>query len=260
MFIIFSNNNVLKTALIVIFLIAFSGISYSQGQNIPFPSVNINLSPNTPDSPDKIATVLQIILLLTVLTLAPAILVLVTSFTRIIVIFHFVRQAIGTQNVPPNMVLSGLALFLTFFIMYPVYTDINENAFKPYMSKEITQVDAMKNAENSIRKFMFKFTREKDLALFVKISKIPRPNNQQDVPTFVLIPAFVISELKTAFQIGFVLFIPFLIIDMVTASILLSMGMMMLPPVMVSMPFKLLLFVLVDGWYLIVESLVKSFG
>ena len=158
------------------------------------------------------------------------------------------------------MVLAGLALFLTIFIMSPVFIEINENAFKPYMANQLSQMDAFKVSENSIRNFMFKFTREKDLALFVKISNTPRPANKQDIPTYILIPAFVISELKTAFQIGFVLFLPFLIIDMVTASILLSMGMMMLPPVMVSMPFKLLLFVLVDGWYLIVESMVKSFG
>jgi len=246
--------------LIVTLFILSPVICFSQTQNIPFPSVNINLSPNTPNEPDKIATVLQIVFLLTILTLAPAILVLVTSFTRIIVIFHFMRQAIGTQNIPPNMVLAGLALFLTFFIMFPVFSEINENAFKPYAANQISQMDALKISENSIRNFMFKFTREKDLVLFVKISKIERPKNRDDIPTYILIPAFVISELKTAFQIGFVLFLPFLIIDMVTASILLSMGMMMLPPVMVSLPFKLLLFVLVDGWYLIIESMVKSFG
>lgn len=246
---------------ISLILIHFSSTSAeSQGQNVPFPSINITFSPDSPDSPQKVATVLQILLLLTILTLAPAILVLITSFTRIIVIFHFVRQAVGTQNIPPNMVITGLALFLTFFIMSPVIKDINENAFQPYMSNQITQMEAFKKAENSFRNFMFKYTREKDLALFVKISKIPKPKIKDDIPTYILIPAYVISELKTAFQIGFVLFLPFLIIDMVTASILLSMGMMMLPPVMVSLPFKLLLFVLVDGWYLIVESMVKSFG
>jgi flagellar biosynthesis protein FliP len=248
-----------KIFLILLFFLMIPITCQSQGQNIPFPSVNINLSPASPNSPEKVSTVLQIVLLLTILTLAPSILIMVTSFTRIIIIFHFLRQAIGTQNIPPNMIVTGLSLFLTFFIMFPVFSDINENAYKPYMANKISQIDAFKTAENSIRQFMFKFTREKDLALFVKISKMTRPKNQQEVPTFVLIPAFIISELKTAFQIGFVLFLPFLIIDMVTASILLSMGMMMLPPVMVSMPFKLLLFVLVDGWYLIVESMVKSF-
>jgi len=249
-----------QSFLIVTIVFMMNGTSEAQGQNVPFPSISINFSPTTPGTPDRIATVLQIILLLTILTLAPAILVLVTSFTRIIVIFHFLRQAVGAQNVPPNMVLAGLALFLTFFIMFPVFAEINENAIKPYMANQLSQMEALKVSENSIRKFMFKFTREKDLALFVKLSKIPKPISKDDIPTYILIPAFVISELKTAFQIGFVLFLPFLIIDMITASILLSMGMMMLPPVMVSMPFKLLLFVLVDGWYLIVESLVKSFG
>jgi flagellar biosynthesis protein FliP len=241
-------------------VIALPFSAESQVQNIPLPSVNVSVSPQSPNSPQGVATVLQIVLLLTILSLAPAILVMVTSFTRIIVIFHFVRQAIGTQNIPPNMVLTGLALFLTFFIMTPVFIDINENAYKPYMANQISQIDAFKKAEDSIRNFMFKYTREKDLALFVKISKMPKPKIKKDIPTYILIPAYVISELKTAFQIGFVLFLPFLIIDMVAASVLLSMGMMMLPPVMVSMPFKLLLFVLVDGWYLIVESMVKSFG
>ena len=209
--------------------------------------------------PGDVSVLLQIVFLLTVLTLAPAILILTTSFTRLAVVFSFLRQAVGTQQTPSNQIIAGLALFLTFFIMMPIWQKINNNALKPYLHEEISQEVALKEAINPIRNFMFKQTREKDLALFIKMAKINKPKNENDIPTTVLIPAFVISELKTAFIIGFVLFVPFLIIDMVVASVLLSMGMMMLPPIMVSLPFKLMLFVLVDGWNIIVGSLVKSF-
>lgn len=209
--------------------------------------------------PGDVSILLQIIFLLTVLTLAPAILILMTSFTRLAVVFSFLRQAVGTQQTPSNQIIAGLALFLTFFIMMPIWQKINNNALQPYLHEEISQEVALKAAINPIRNFMFKQTREKDLALFIKMAKINKPNNEDDIPTSILIPAFVISELKTAFIIGFVLFVPFLIIDMVVASVLLSMGMMMLPPIMVSLPFKLMLFVLVDGWNIIVGSLVKSF-
>lgn len=209
--------------------------------------------------PGDVSVLLQIIFLLTVLTLAPAILIMMTSFTRLAVVFSFLRQAVGTQQTPSNQIIAGLALFLTFFIMMPIWQKINNNALQPYLHEEISQETALKAAINPIRKFMFKQTREKDLALFIKMSKLNKPKNKDDIPTSILIPAFVISELKTAFIIGFVLFVPFLIIDMVVASVLLSMGMMMLPPIMVSLPFKLMLFVLVDGWNLIVGSLVKSF-
>ena len=209
--------------------------------------------------PGDVSVLLQIVFLLTVLTLAPAILILTTSFTRLAVVFSFLRQAVGTQQTPSNQIIAGLALFLTFFIMMPIWQKINNNAFQPYLHEEISQEVALKEAINPIRNFMFKQTREKDLALFIKMAKINKPKNENDIPTTVLIPAFVISELKTAFIIGFVLFVPFLIIDMVVASVLLSMGMMMLPPIMVSLPFKLMLFVLVDGWNIIVGSLVKSF-
>jgi flagellar biosynthetic protein FliP len=182
-----------------------------------------------------------------------------TSFTRLAVVFSFLRQAVGTQQTPSNQIIAGLALFLTFFIMMPIWQKINNNALQPYLHEEISQEVALKEAINPIRKFMLKQTREKDLALFIKMAKINKPKNENDIPTTILIPAFVISELKTAFIIGFVLFVPFLIIDMVVASVLLSMGMMMLPPIMVSLPFKLMLFVLVDGWNIIVGSLVKSF-
>jgi len=201
----------------------------------------------------------QLLLLLTVLSFAPAILVLMTSFTRIVVVLSFVRSALGTQQLPPTQVIIGLSLFLTFFTMMPTFTDVNKNALQPYMNGEITREQALDQAEQPLRAFMFEQTREKDLQLFVEMSKIERPQTYNDIPTYVLIPAFVISELKTAFQMGFAIFIPFLIIDMIVASALMSMGMMMLPPMMVSLPFKVLLFVLVDGWSLVVESAVSSF-
>ena len=203
--------------------------------------------------------VLQIFLLMTVLSLAPAILIMVTSFTRIVIVLSLMRRALGTMQMPPNQIIIGLALFLTVFIMAPVWQKINQSALEPYLDKKIDHQQALQNAAAPLRDFMFKQTREKDLALFVDIAKLERPKNVADVPTTVLIPSFIISEVKTAFQIGLLLYVPFLIIDMVVASVLLSMGMMMLPPVMVSLPFKLMLFVLSDGWYLLVGSLVKGF-
>jgi flagellar biosynthesis protein FliP len=209
--------------------------------------------------PADVSILLQIVFLLTVLTLAPAILILMTSFTRLAVVFTFLRQAVGTQQTPSNQIIAGLALFMTFFIMMPVWQNINTHALQPYLKEEISQVEAFHAAITPVRNFMFRQTREKDLSLFVNMAKMDKPKNKEDIPTSILIPAFVISELKTAFIIGFVLYVPFLVIDMVVASVLLSMGMMMLPPIMVSLPFKLMLFVLVDGWNLIVGSLVKSF-
>lgn len=208
---------------------------------------------------EQTGTSLQILMLLTVLSVAPAILMMMTSFTRIIIVLSFVRNALGTQQLPPNQVLVGLSLFLTFFIMAPTWNQINANAIQPYMQKQITQTEAIERAEEPLRMFMFRQTREKDLELFVGLSKMEQPKTYRDVPTYVLIPAFVISELKTAFQMGFAIFIPFIVIDMIVSSTLMSIGMMMLPPMMVSLPFKLLLFVLVDGWHLVVESLVTSF-
>jgi flagellar biosynthetic protein FliP len=225
---------------------------------VPVPNVSIGLTGS--EAPGDTAVTLQVIALLTVLSLAPAIMMLMTAFTRIVIVLSFVRQAIGTQMMPPNQVIIGLSLFLTFFVMAPVAQDIHKNAWDPYMKKAISQEVAVTRAEAPIRKFMFKQTREKDLGLFVKMAKIPRPKAAKDVPTYVLIPAFITSELKTAFQIGFVIYLPFLIIDMVVASILMSMGMMMLPPVVISMPFKIILFVLVDGWHLLSRALVSSFN
>ncbi len=211
------------------------------------------------NSPKDVSLSLQIVFLLTVLSLAPAILMLTTSFTRIVIVLSFLRQAMGTQNIPPNQVLIGLAMFLTFFNMNPVFTKVNNDALQPYLKGELKQSEALDKALLPMRDFMFRQTREKDLALFVYLSKSARPKNQSEVSTLVLIPAFVLSELKTAFQMGFIIYIPFLIIDMVVASTLMSMGMLMLPPVTISLPFKILLFVLIDGWHLLVRSLMTSF-
>jgi len=247
---------------LLIILIIFLGASILLIRNawatdLILPSIHMGLEKS--GDPGDVSVLLQIVFLLTVLTLAPAILILMTSFTRLAVVFTFLRQAVGTQQTPSNQIIAGLALFLTFFIMMPVWQKINNNALQPYLHEEISQGDAFKAAINPVRTFMFGQTREKDLSLFINMSKMNKPKNKDDIPTSVLIPAFVISELKTAFIIGFVLYVPFLVIDMVVASVLLSMGMMMLPPIMVSLPFKLMLFVLVDGWNLIVGSLVKSF-
>jgi len=220
---------------------------------------NINLGITQTENPGEVVGVLKILFVLTVLALAPSIMIMMTSFTRVIVVLGFLRQALGTQQMPPQQVLSALALFLTFFIMTPAFNQINDQAIKPYQAGTLTFDDALKVGQEPLREFMFKQTREKDLALFLNVMKQPKPANKAMVPTRALIPAFMISELKTAFQIGFILFIPFLIIDMVVASVLLSMGMMMLPPVMISLPFKLMIFVLVDGWNLIVGSLIKGF-
>ena len=229
----------------------------AQSQTIPIPTIKIGVG-EAKDS-GEVSVLIQILFLLTILSVAPALLIMMTSFTRLIVVFSFLRQAIGTQQMPPNQILIGLALFLTFFIMTPVWQDIRGNALDPYMDKKISQSQAIDEALKPVRKFMFRQTREKDLALFIQLTKAPKPKNTEEVPTTVLLPAYMISELKTAFQIGFLLYVPFLVIDMVVSSILLSMGMMMLPPMMLSLPLKLLMFVLVDGWYLVVGSLVKSF-
>jgi flagellar biosynthesis protein FliP len=211
------------------------------------------------DSPGDVGVTLQLLFLLTILSLAPGILIMITSFTRIIIVLSFVRTALGTQSMPPNQVLIGLALFLTFFVMSPVFMEVNETALQPYLAGDMPQEEALDTALMPIKEFMAQHTREKDLALFFKYANLEKPDSIEDIPLTTLVPAFAISELKTAFQIGFVIFIPFLVIDMVVASTLMAMGMMMLPPVMISLPFKILLFVLVDGWYLIVESLLGSF-
>ncbi|WP_442956047.1 flagellar type III secretion system pore protein FliP [Paenibacillus sp. MMO-177] len=223
----------------------------------PLPNVDISIG-NGSEEPGTSA--LSLLLLITVLSIAPAILVLMTSFTRIVIVLGFVRTSLGTQQMPPNQVLIGLAMFLTFFIMAPTFSQVNEVALQPYLKGEITQTVALEKAADPMKKFMVSHTREKDLLLFLNYTKTEKPEKYQDIPITVLVPAYAISELKTAFQMGFMIFIPFLVIDMIVSSTLMAMGMMMLPPVMISLPFKLLLFVLVDGWYLIVKSLLLSFN
>lgn len=218
------------------------------------------LGSSSGDDPARSGAVLQIFLLMTVLSLAPAILTMVTSFTRIVIVLSLLRRALGTNQLPSNQIVIGLALFLTVFIMAPVWQKINQAALQPYLDKKIPIQQALEQGAAPLREFMFKQTREKDLALFVDIAQLKRPQSPEDIPTSVLIPSFIISEVKTAFEIGLLLYVPFLIVDMVVAAVLLSMGMMMLPPVMVSLPFKLLLFVLADGWYLLAGSMVKSFA
>ncbi|TWK11927.1 Flagellar biosynthetic protein FliP [Bacillus licheniformis] len=213
---------------------------------------------NSSDAANVSASV-RLLLLLTVFSIAPGILILMTCFTRVVIVLSFVRTSLATQSMPPNQVLIGLALFLTFFIMGPTFSEINKEALTPLMNNKITLDEAYTKAEAPIKTFMSKHTRQKDLALFMNYAKMETPESIDDIPLSTMVPAFVISELKTAFQMGFMIFIPFLIIDMVVASVLMSMGMMMLPPVMISLPFKILLFVLVDGWYLIVKSLLQSF-
>jgi len=242
------------------FVLLCAGVAAAQQAPAPIPVPRIDLGIGQATKPQDVALSLQILLLLTVLSLAPTLLVLLTSFTRIIVVLSFVRTALGTQQMPPNQILVGLALLLTFFVMRPVIDQVNTQALQPYMQQKISQRVALDRAAQPLRAFMFKQTREKDLDLFYFLSKEPRPRSQSDVPTYVLIPAFVISELKTAFEIGFAVYIPFIVIDMAVASILMSMGMMMLPPVIISLPFKILIFVLVDGWNLVVHALFVSFN
>ncbi|WP_370222775.1 flagellar type III secretion system pore protein FliP [Cytobacillus sp.] len=210
-------------------------------------------------SPENVSASVKLFLLLTVLSLAPSILILMTCFTRIVIVLSFVRTALATQQMPPNQVLIGLSLFLTFFVMAPTMQEVNEQALTPLFNEEINLEEAYNKASIPFKEFMSAHTRQKDLALFLEYSGAETPSSIEDIPLTSLVPAFAISEIKTAFQIGFMIFIPFLVIDMVVASVLMSMGMMMLPPVMISLPFKILLFVLVDGWYLVVKSLLQSF-
>jgi len=247
------------TLLALLLLICMVGSARAQEGVLRLPTITLGLAPAT--TPEQVSTALEVVILLTVLTLAPAIVVLMTSFTRIAVVFSLLRNALGTQQIPPAQVLIGLSLILTFFIMSPVFGKINDTALKPYMDGQITQKEFFTRAIRPLRQFMMAHTRTKDLALFTRLASGPkRPRTPEEVPLVALVPAFVVSELTTAFEIGFMLYVPFLIIDMVVASVLLSMGMLMLPPVMISLPFKLMLFVLVDGWHLVVGSLVRSFG
>lgn len=241
---------------VLLLVLGIGAEAMAQGVSLP----NINIGMKSLDKPDDIVSSIKVLLMITVLTLAPAIMIMTTGFTRIIIVLSFVRQAVGTQQMPPNQLLIGLALFLTFFVMQPHFSELNTKAVQPFLSGSINQEQAVDAALLPMRKFMFNQTRDADLSLFVKLSKSKAPKTRADVSTAVLIPAFIISELKTAFQIGFIIYLPFLVIDMVVASVLMAMGMMMLPPVVVSLPFKIMLFVLVDGWGLLVGSMIKSFG
>ncbi len=237
---------------LIIVAIFMSDISFAQVENPLFNALGME------DQEDYVFSI-RLLIILTILTLAPSILIMLTSFTRIVIVLSFIRNALGMQQTPPNQVIIGLALFLTFFVMAPVGSEINSSAIQPYVNEEITFDEALDRAMEPVREFMFKQTRDKDLALFINISQT-KADNLAQIPNHVLIPAFIISELKTAFQIGFVIYIPFLVIDMVVSSTLMSMGMMMLPPVIISLPFKILLFILVDGWNLIVRSLIMGFN
>jgi len=247
----------------LLFLIVFcigivpSTITVPAAQAVPVPTIQIGIGDS--DEPQEVAKTLQIALILTVLALAPSILIMMTSFTRIIIIFSFLRHALNTQQMPSNQILIGMALFLTFYIMSPVWQQINETALQPYLQEQLSLSDALGKAAIPLRQFMLKQTKEKDLGLLVSLTKGERPRTPDDIPLTTIIPAFMISEVSTAFSVGFLLYIPFLVIDMVVACVLLSMGMMMLPPVMISLPFKILLFVLVDGWNLLIASVLKSF-
>ncbi len=245
--------------ILLLVLLMKAGLVVAQPAQTPLPLPRVSVGVETAREPGDLVITLQLIFLMTILALAPAILILLTSFTRIVIVLHFIRQALGTQQIPPNQVLIGLALFMTFFIMAPTWEKVHDDALRPYLDGAITQKEAYERAMQPIRTFLFKHTREKDLALFVHLSQNQKPFSEADVSTLALIPAFAISELRIAFQIGFILYVPFLIIDMIVASVLMSMGMLMLPPMMISLPFKILLFILVDGWYLLVSSLVNSF-
>lgn len=247
-----------KITFLALVAVTVLGIFLTDCWAIPLPTVQFGFEDT--DAPEKISTSLQVMFLLTILTLAPSILIMTTSFIRVIIVLSFLRHAMGTQQTPPTQILIGLGLFLTFFIMGPVWSEINQSALQPFLNEEISQVDAFGRAAKPVKKFMIAQTREKDLALFVNLDDGKRPSDIDDVSMQTIVPAFIISELKTAFQIGFLIYIPFLILDMVVASILLSMGMMMLPPVLISLPFKLMLFVMVDGWHLTVGSLMRSFS
>lgn len=240
----------------IIWMLLLSAGLLIAADEVTVPTMNFNLS--APDSPQQLVNSLNVLLVLTLLFLAPSLVLVATTFTRFVIVFGFLRQALGTQQVPPTQLLVMLALILTVFVMEPVATKAYENGIKPYTEEKIGYEEAFTRTTEPFKNFMIRNTREKDLALFVRIRKLENPQTVNDVPLSVVIPAFVISELKTAFEIGFLLFLPFLVIDMVVASILMSMGMMMLPPVMISLPFKILVFVLVDGWNLLIGNLIAS--
>jgi len=252
-----------RALIIILFLLVMSVPKAAPAQNVgglrmPIPKITFDI--DEARKPKDVALSLQILFLLTILSLAPSIIIMMTAFTRVVIVLDFIKRALSLQQMPPTQVIVGLSLFLTFFIMAPVFTQINDEALQPYLNEEISQQDAVPLALEPMRNFMFSQVGEKDLQLLVDISGAEQPESMEDIGMLTLIPAFMLSELKRAFQMGFLLFVPFLMIDMIVASILMAMGMMMLPPIIVSLPFKILLFVLVDGWSLVVSSLVQSFG
>ncbi|MFZ1290322.1 MAG: flagellar type III secretion system pore protein FliP [Melioribacteraceae bacterium] len=249
-----------KYLLILVFIFSLfsneENLFAQSSQTIPIPNIGVNVG--TSDNPEDLAVTLQLLLLLTILSLAPSIIIMTTSFLRIIIVFNFLKTALGTQQMPPNQLLSGVALFITFFVMTPTWNEFNEKALQPYLDKKITIEEAYTKGIEPISTFMLRNTRPEELKFFIQLADIAQPKNHKDLPIHVLIPAFVLSELRAGFIIGFFLFIPFVMVDMIVSSILMSMGMMMLPPMMISMPFKILLFVLVDGWNLVIGSLVRG--
>lgn len=250
----------MKHGIIIIFfffLLTACTVQAQQNPTVPLPSITVDVGSS--DNADDIASTIELLALLTVLALAPSILIMTTSYLRIIIVLHFLRQALGTMQQPPTQLLAGFALFVTFFIMSPTWSEVYDEAIKPMMDEEITADSAYTIGIEPIRTFMFKHARDEDIEIFLSISTDERPATREDLPTHVLIPAFIMSELRAAFIIGFFLFVPFLVIDLIVASILMAMGMMMLPPIMISLPFKILLFILVDGWSLMVGSLMRSF-
>jgi flagellar biosynthetic protein FliP len=249
----------MKKYLLILFLLTLvCQVNAQQSTAIPFPRIGIDVG--TADKPQDVSVTLQLLLLMTVLSLAPSILIMTTAYLRIIIVFHFLKTALGTPQMPPGQLLAGIAMFITFFIMAPTWKQLNDDALKPLMDGKITVQTAYDKGIEPVRAFMFKHVRDEDLELFIGLSNMSKPKTRTDLPTYIVIPAFALSELRAGFIIGFFLFIPFLMVDMIVSSILMSMGMMMLPPMMISLPFKILLFILVDGWNLIVGSLVRSFG
>lgn len=248
---------ILRLNLLLLITVLIPLICPVSGLAQDLPGLTLNLG--SPSGPAQVSMILQILVLMTILTMAPAILLMTTSFIRIVIVLSFLRQAMGTQQMPPNQIIIGLAMFLTFFIMSPVFIQINETALQPYLQEQIEEKAALELAVTPLRDFMFSQVREDDLKLMIEIAGNKLPETKEDISTLTLIPAFMLSELRRAFQIGFMIFVPFLIIDMITASVLMTMGMLMLPPIIISLPFKVLLFVLVDGWNLIVGSLLQGF-
>lgn len=255
-----SKSRFIKNALVLAFIFVIFYASKTHAAPATFPIPKIDISVDNASTPQQYVGNLKLLIMLTILTILPSFIMMMTSFVRIIVVFGFLRGAMGTQQSPPNQILIGLALFLTVFIMQPVYNKINTNCIQPYMQNKITQEQAIDEGAKPLRQFMLKYTYKKDFQLFIDTAKLNYKVTKDNAPLYVVVPAFMISELKTAFEIGFLIYIPFMVIDLVVASILMSMGMFMLPPAMVSLPFKLLLFVMVDGWYLLVKSLIVSFS